>query len=236
MRQAWFKRQVGLVLIGLAGIAQALYAEDTRVHYDQVKLHTHAAMEVENDTQTAVMYAQKEGPELAPLTDQVNRLIGEAVQQAKNSEGIKVRTLGYQTFPVYQQQRLSGWRVRQSIRLESQQSERLSELLGKLQSALALESLDYSVSPTRRQEVEEHLTLEAIDAFRQRAERVTKQMDRSKYRLVEMAIQSFDQQPQPYRMRASMMALEGDSAAPTLEGGSQTLRVEISGTIELQLE
>ena len=236
MRHASFNRRAGLALIALASVTQSLLADDTRIHYDQIKLQTYAAAEVENDTQTAVMYAHKEGPKLAPLTDQVNRLVGQAVQQAKNSEGVKVRTLGYQTSPVYQQQRLSGWRVRQSIRLESQQSERLSELLGQLQSELALESLDYSVSPARRQEVEERLTLQAIDAFRQRAERVTKQMDRSEYRLVEMAIHTFNQQPKSYPMRTGMMALEGASAAPTLEGGSQTLRVEISGTIELQPE
>ena len=38
------------------------------------------------------------------------------------------------------------------------------------------------------------------------------------------------------RMRASMMAMEDSFASPSLETGTQTLRVEVSGQIELQLE
>jgi hypothetical protein len=37
-------------------------------------------------------------------------------------------------------------------------------------------------------------------------------------------------------MRGSMMATASSVAAPSLEAGTQTLRVEINGRIELQLE
>jgi predicted secreted protein len=182
------------------------------------------------------MYAQKEGTELAPLSDQINRLITQAVKQAKQHDNIKIVTLGYQTSPRYHQQQMTGWRVRQSLRLESEDSQAMSKLIGGLQSSLALQSINYNISSKRRLEVEERLTTQAIEAFRKRAEQVTKQMNRKHYRLVEMTIQTTDQQPPPYRVRASTMALGGGSSAPTLEGGSQNLRVEISGRIELQLQ
>jgi predicted secreted protein len=115
-------------------------------------------------------------------------------------------------------------------------SDRLSELLNKLQSSLALDSISYTISPAQREKVEESLTLQAIDAFRKRADLVTKQFGRKDYRLVEMQIASSDRSVRPLPRRASMMALGGAAeAAPTLEAGSQTVRIEITGTIELQI-
>jgi predicted secreted protein len=227
---------ISLITVGILSFSSTLYADDSKLHYDQIQLSAYATMEVENDTQIAVLYAQKEGPELSPLTDRVNQLITQAVAQAKQHDGVKVSTLDYRTSPRYQQNQLTGWRVRQSVRLESKESKAMSELLGKLQSGLALESIRYSISPKQRLSAEEALTAQAISAFRKKAEQVTQLMGRSRYRLVEMNLYANDQQPQPYPMRASAMALESRATAPTLEGGSQALRVDINGKIELQLE
>jgi predicted secreted protein len=225
-----------LLCLNLAIAPSPLSAQEQPTHYDRITLHSGASTEVQNDTLIAILYAQKEGSEPGSLSDSVNRLISQAINQAKSSEGIKVETLGYQTSPIYHQQRLSGWRVRQSLRLESMHSDRLSLLLNKLQSSLALESINYAISPAQREKVEESLTLQAIDAFRRRAELVTKQFGRSQYRLVDMAIQTSDRPVRPVRMRASMMAAEGGSAAPILAPGNQTVRIEVTGTIELQID
>jgi predicted secreted protein len=223
------------LLTGLM-LSQPLAALETEIRFDQVNLSAQASMQVENDNLIAVLYIQKEGSDPANLSDSVNRAISQAVAEAKQSEGVKLQTLGYQTSPIYQQQRLSGWRVRQSIRLESRQNEVLSDLLSRLQSSLALESINYAVSPERQRAVEESLIKQAIDAFRQRATLITQQWGRKTYRLVEMNIQTGNQPVPPMRMRASMMSLEGAVAAPTLEAGSQTLSVEVSGRIEMQLD
>jgi predicted secreted protein len=219
-------------------IQPELQADEQGHYYDRIKLHNSASAEVKNDVLIAILYAQKEGNDPAALTNSVNRLITQALKEAKGIAGVKVQTLGYQTSPIYQQQRLSGWRVRQSIRLQSMHSDRLSELLHKLQSTLALDSISYAISPAQRQKVEERLTLEVIDAFRKRADLVAKQFGRDTYRLVELSIQASDHTRQPNRLRANMMSMERASTttAPALAAGSQTLRIEASGTIELQLD
>jgi predicted secreted protein len=224
-----------LLLIGTHS-TQSAYGDQQTIHYNQINLSAYAAMEVDNDTQIATLYAQKEGDNLSKLTSQVNSLVSQAVKKVKQHPTIKVTTLGYQTTPKYQQQQLIGWRVRQEIRLESENSQRLSKLLGKLQSSMALQSIRYAISTNQRLAAEEKLTNRAIDAFRARAEQITRQMGSSEYRLVEMSLHTIDQQPKPYTMRPSMMALERSVAAPTLEGGSQNLRVEVNGRIELQLD
>ncbi|MEJ2427133.1 MAG: SIMPL domain-containing protein [Candidatus Thiodiazotropha sp.] len=231
--QGW----IAAILIGLALIfTNPLAAQDEGSHYDRITLQTQASEAVENDTLIAVLYAQKEGPDLAPLTTQVNHQIGEAVNQAHQVSEVRVSTLGYQTYPVYQQQVLSGWRVRQSIRLESRNSEILSALIGNLQSGLALESIRYTLSSKQRESVEQRLILQAIDGFRQRAEQITQQMERHRYRLVDMTIHTDTPVDTSPPMRARMMAMEASIPPPTLEGGTQTVQVNIEGRIELQTE
>ncbi|MEJ2691738.1 MAG: SIMPL domain-containing protein [Candidatus Thiodiazotropha sp.] len=215
--------------------ASSPYAAEQPPRYDQVNLSAVASQETDNDTLIAVLSTQKEGSDPAALSDSVNRLIEQALLQAKQQPEIKVQTLGYQTSPIYRQQRLSGWRVKQSLRLESRDSDRLSQLLSSLQGTLALESISYAVSDERRRAVEEALIKQALEAFQQRAKLITHQLGRQSYRLVEMSIRNSDQPVSRMPMRASMMTMEGAVATPQLEAGSQTLRVEINGRIELQL-
>jgi predicted secreted protein len=230
-----------LILSGLIALYAGLMlpaqlqAADEPLRYDQVNLSAEASQETDNDTLIAVLSAQKEGSDTAALSDRVNQLIGQAVAEAKKEPDIKLQTLGYQTSPTYQQQRLTGWRVKQSLRLESRNSELLSQLLSRLQGSLALESISYAISDEQRKEVEEALITQALDAFQQRARLITKQLGRDSYRLVEMRIINSGQSAPPMRMRASSMLMEA-AAPPTLEAGTQTLRVEVSGTIELQLK
>lgn len=224
-----------LLLLGLL-LPLTLTAAEKPPRYDQINLGAEASRETDNDTLIAVLSAQKEGNDPANLSAEVNQLISKAVALAKQEPQVKVQTLGYQTSPIYQQQRLIGWRVKQSLRLESRDNEKLSQLLGRLQSSLALESINYAVSDERRQALEEELIKKALASFRHRAQLITAELGRQSYRLVDMTIQSHSQKMPPMPMRPRMMAMESSAVAPTLEAGQQTLRVEVIGTIELQLE
>jgi predicted secreted protein len=223
-----------LLLLSLS-LPTLVFAEENKI-YDQVNLSASASMEVENDTLIAILYAQKEGSDLGSLTNSINQQISAALKQAKQSDDIKVQTLGYQTSPIYQQTRLSGWRVKQSIRLESRQSEKLSQLISQLQTSLALESISYAVSTERQKEIEEQLIGEAIGEFQHRARMVTNKLGHKTYRLVDLSINTSGQPIRPMRMRASMMSMERAVAAPALEAGTQTLEVSVNGRIELQID
>jgi len=217
------------------GCASALAGEPAKT-YDQIQLSATASMEVDNDTLTAQLYAQQEGSDLPSLADEVNQRITQAVRWIKQVDGIQLQTQGYQTYPTYHQQRVTGWRVRQTLRIRSQDASKLSQLLSELQSSLALESLQYSVSPEHRAAAEEKLIGEAITSFQQRAAQVTQHLGRSNYRLVEMQINTSGQPVKPLRVRASMMAMEASVAPPSLEAGSQTIQVDVSGSIEMQVK
>ncbi len=209
-------------------------ADEKPLTYDRINMAVSASDEVLNDTLVAVLYAQREGSDAAQLSEEVNHNINWAAELVKKTKGVKLQTIDYRTSPVYRKQALSGWRVRQSIRIESRDAARLSTLIGRLQERLAVESIAYMISFEKRQAAEDRLIREAIASFKRRAELITKQLDRSDYRLVHMDVNSSSQPIRPPHIRA--MAMEKAAVPPTLEPGTQTVRININGTIELQIK
>lgn len=202
-------------------------------HYDRVHLSVSVQEEVDNDTLLAVLSAREEGEHLPALADAVNRTVKQAIEQSKQVPAVEVRTLAYQTQPRYQKQRLIGWQVRQAIELKSGDIEALSRLLGGLQKTMAIDSLDYAVSPARRDAMEQTLISRAIEQFKQRAEHVTRQLGRKEFRLVEMDINTQGQAVPPRAMRGLSVMSESAVTAPVVEPGRQTLKVTVNATIEL---
>ena len=213
---------------------QPAWADEQPLTYDRISVSASASAQVENDTLVAVLYAQRDGSSATKLASEVNRNIRWAVERLKQTTDINLKTLDYRTSPVYRDGKLSGWRVRQSIRLESTDSAKLSTLIGELQEKLAVQSITHSVSPASRQAAENRLIAEAIRAFNARASLVAKELDRAEYRLVRMEVNTRDRPIQPPPMRAAAVSMQS-AAPPVLEPGTQEVRVTVVGTIELQL-
>lgn len=229
-------RIIATVVTGLLSILlmhNVLAAEPE--HYDRISLSAEATEEVANDTLVVVLYVQREGNEQARLADEVNKAISHAVKRSKQLLDVDVQTQAYQTQPVYQQQRLSGWRVRQAIQLKSRNIKALSELIGQLQSTVAVESMNYTVSQEQRTRMEEVLIGNAIAAFQQRAQQITRHLGRKKHRLVSLDVQRSGTL-QPLMQHSFSPMLESKVAAPAVEPGKQTLTVTVSGVIELLVD
>lgn len=213
---------------------KTVVAHEAPEAYDRINFQVNAAEEVENDTLIVVMYSERSGQKPSTLADEVNRNIGWAVDLAKKSRGIKLQTLNYRQDPLYNNQNISGWRVRQSIRLESADVAVLSELVGEMQRRLSIESIRYAVSPALRDRVESRLIAEALNRFRRRGEQIQIELGRTGYRIVNVDVITSSQSPAPMRMRTSAMMEGSMVTAPSLEPGVQSLSVQVSGTIELE--
>jgi predicted secreted protein len=182
------------------------------------------------------MYHERNGQHPTSMADDVNRTIAWAVELARQASGIKVQTLQYRQEPVYRNKSISSWRVRQSIRLESSDVTNLSRLVGELQERLSVASLRYTISPKVRQEVEDELITLALGRFGRRGKLIAGELGRSDYRIVAMDVSTSGASPAPVRMRAvSAMAESSRVTAPTLEPGVQSVTVQVSGTIELEV-
>lgn len=202
--------------------------------HNLVSFSVDANVEVDNDILVAVVYTQRDGSKPAQLSDEVNRTIAWAIEQAKAVPDVKVQTQNYNTHPVYKNGTLTGWRVNQSIRLESRDAAQLSELVGTLQQQLAVQSIGFEVSDEARRAANDNLIAAALKRFRERAELVRKELGRSSHRIVRVDVNTSSSQPPRPMMRS--MAMEADAmrvAAPQLEAGTQDVTVNVSGTIEL---
>lgn len=225
-----------LLSIFICMAATPALAHDTAPTYDRVNFQVSAGREVENDTLVAVMYYERSGQQPTAMADDVNRTIEQAVATAKEDGAIKVQTLNYRQQPLYKNQTVTGWKVRQSIRLESTDVAALGALIGKLQKRLSVASLSYAVSPEVRARVEDALITRALGRFAERGKLIAAELGRPDYRIVAMDVSTARATPGPVRMRAvASMADSGSVAPPALEAGVQTITVQVSGTIELEV-
>lgn len=219
-----------LFALTLLSPASALAGEQTL--FDTVSLSAEAQAQVDNDRMVALLFAEREGSDAAKLADKVNREMDWALRQLAAAQGIESSTPAYQTFPVYQQGRITGWRVRQTLRLEGADAALMSDMLGKLQARLGLQGVSFELSPERRRAMEEQLIKDALGRFTARAQLVARQLGRGGYRLVSLQVnQTGGPSPQP---RVAMMRAEAAVAAPRLEAGDSLVQVRVNGTIQLR--
>lgn len=125
------------IILGLALTAAILstasFAQDDQV-YDRINLSASASLDVENDLLIATVFAEVEDNNQADAANEVNEAISWAAARSREVAGIEIQTTNYTTRPVYANgRRIVGWVARQGLRLESEDAEALSALLGELQ-------------------------------------------------------------------------------------------------------
>jgi predicted secreted protein len=222
-----------ILLLALAFALPPAMADSHGPVRNLVSLSARAAEQVDNDLLVILLFVEHESAQQATASDQVNQDMAWALATAKGVAAVKSQTLDYQTQPVYDEHRITAWRVRQSLRLESADKDALTGLLGKLQERLAIQSVSYEVSPALRDQVEARLIEAAIVSFGARAERITRTFGRASYTLVNVNIDAHGNQPPPMPYAPRMLAMKADVAEPSLAAGVQTIEVGINGTIEL---
>ena len=233
MRWTWAATLFGAWLLLSA---PTLSAEQPQ--YNRVSLNESAETEVDNDLMVAVLFAQAEGRDAVTPADQVNREIDWALGTAKGVPAVKVQTLGYQTQAVYDKNSVRGWRVMQSLRLESTDGRALGDLVATLQSRLQVMSIAYELSDSQRRSRLDELTATALDRFQARAEHVAKTLKRSGFRLARLNIDDSGDRPMPLARGMTMAAapMEASVAPVRLEAGTRKIAVTVSGEIELNAD
>jgi predicted secreted protein len=153
-----------------------------------------------------------------------------ALATAKGYKAVNARSGNYQTYPVYDKNRITRWRVRQELRLESTDIAAATELIGKLQAGLIVTGMTFSVSTEARRQAEATLVPEALSAFDERARLVRGAMKAKGYRVRDVQI-SGNEPARPMFAMARQMAA---SAPPAVEPGTTRIVITVSGTVQLQ--
>ena len=201
---------------------------------DQVSFQVGVSREVDNDRVVALLTVDAEDRDPAQLADTVNQSMAWALERARADKLVSVRTGGYQTHPVYDERKIVRWRARQELYLESGDVDRLSQLTGRLQEQLQVQSLQFSVSQDRRKEVEAQLVEQVLADFQQRADLIARALGGKSYQLVEVAVDTADRDhPVPLRAEAMSIASRAAVTPPAMESGTSRITVQASGSIRL---
>lgn len=223
-----------ILLLCLAVFASPGFADD-ELHYNQVRLQSRQTESVSNDTMHVTLQTYAEMQDPAKLATRINQEMEWALAQVKQQKGVKVRTGGYQTWPVTRKEVTTGWRGQQDLILESRDTQLLSRLTGKLQDKLQISSMSFSVSDEKRVTVENRLIDLALNAFKERARIVGDNLKADGYRIVELNVgTSTARPPMMHQARVASMSA-GANDAVAVEGGESDIRITVNGTIELQI-
>ena len=148
---------------------------------------------------------------------------------------MEVRSGSYSTHPIYDDGRVVRWRASQDLILESGDVDRLSGLIGELQSAsVLLSGIQFGVKRETRAALEDELISEALKRFRTRADLVARGLGSDEWSLIDVSVGTSNSAPPRRHMeRARMQSFSDAAPAPALEAGTSEVRVQASGTIEL---
>lgn len=202
------------------------------INYNIVNLSAERSRQVENDVMVVVLRTVAEADRAADAARKVNEQQAWADEIIKSVKAVSYRTMQYQTRPLYQNRQLTGWSVSQQIRLESSDIEGLTSLVGTLQERLQVSSMQFEISPDRRQKETDALTVEALQAFRDKAGLISQTLGAGDYRLVTISVQENNHPAPLYRAQAEAMAVQAQ-APPVVEAGDSAVMVNISGSIQL---
>jgi predicted secreted protein len=198
-----------------------------------ISLSSDATRPAANDLMQATVSAEATGMTPAELSRQINQTIAEALKLAKAYPSIKVQSGGTNTSPVYgKNSGIESWRMRSDISLESGDTASLSELIGKLQTSLAVSSLRMSPSPETKRKAEDAAILDALALFKARAKLLADAHGKN-YGIKELSINTGGRfSPAP--LRVTMAAPASSTAPMPIESGESMVSATVSGKIEIE--
>jgi len=235
-----FQRTAALLTLSIGALASLpALAED--VHYNQISLRAEASQEVPRDLMVVTLYTEAQNTDAAKLAAEITTAMNKAIGEAKQVKGVTLRQGSRNSYPVYdnKSQKITAWRERAELRLESADFAALSKLTGDLMQTLKMGSMQFTVAKATRIASQDALLKDAVNAFRARAQMATDALGGKGYKIVNLNLNS-NGYPQPY-MRSEMMmkaaAPAMDSApTPEIEAGTSEVSMSADGVIEVQMQ
>ena len=235
-----FQRTAALLTLTLGAFA-SLPALAEGINYNQVSLRAEASQEVPRDLMIVTLYTEAQNSDSAKLAAEITTTMNNALNQAKQIKEVTLRQGSRNSFPIYDNktQKITGWRERAELRLESTDFAALSKLTGELMQTLKMGNMQFTVANATRKTSEDALLKDAVNAFKARAQLTTDALGGKGYKIVSLNLNS-NGYPQPY-MRAAMMmkaaAPAMDSApTPEIEAGTSEVSMSADGVIEVQMQ
>ena len=212
----------------------ALAADE--LHYNQISLRAEASQEVARDKMIVTLYTESQNADPAKLAAEITTTMNQALAQAREAQGVTLRQGSRNSYPIYdtKNQKITGWRERAELRLESADFPALSKLTGELLTTLKMENMDFAIADATRKASEDALLKDAVAAFKARAQLATEALGGKGYKIVNLNFNT-NGYPQPYARGAMMMkaAMMDSAPTPEVEAGTSQVSMSADGVIEV---
>jgi len=203
-----------------------------------LSLEAHASAEVPVDIIRIQMFYEEQGKDPGALADALNSRTSAALKTAKGQDVVKVKTGSFSITPSTDRDgKISGWRGRSELELESQDFTAASQLAGQLSGSgkMQVGGIQFSLSPQALQKAEAALTKQAIASFREQASSSAKAFGYSDATVREVNVGAAGpmQSRMPYRMLMAAPAMAKVDAAVPIEAGTTTVTVNVTGSVQM---
>ena len=140
-------RLFGLLFLGLTLPA---IGHSEVLNYNLYSLQAAVSRSVENDLMVVSLVATHQAATAAEAGNLVNTDMEWVLAEVEREQAVTARTERYTTSPQYRNQTIVGWTVSQSLHLETDDFEQLTDLVGVLQERVNVQSMQFSVKPETR--------------------------------------------------------------------------------------
>lgn len=206
-------------------------------------------MKLAQDTLSASLRYELDGGSANEIQDRINKAVAEAVGEAKAYSSVKATTGSYYVY-VYDEGQIidprtgqpvsssKKWRGTQTIELESEDSSKLLELAGKIQTkGFIMNGMNYSLSREKSEGVQDELMQKALKQLGAKAKIAATALGKSGYDVIDININGSSPPVYPVYGRAKMMAMaEGvaDVSTPVAEAGESEVSLSVTARVLLK--
>ncbi len=188
------------------------------------------------DTAVITLVAEKSGTDTAAITQHVNKLMNDALREAKATSGVEAMTGNFSTYQQYDNKStVIGWTVHSQLILKSKDFGLLGKLAGQLSQSLKIVNSGFEVSRALRSSADDMLLQQGLQAFQTKAKLAAQTLGFNSYSIREINIQQAqlegNNQPRPLMMARAVAV---DAAPVAMEAGRTSINLTISGSVQLK--
>ncbi|EKS68511.1 MULTISPECIES: SIMPL domain-containing protein [Caballeronia] len=236
------KTAAAFALLAMSGAALTLSqtaAAQTVITQPQpsgvLSLSAQASAQVPQDVVNITLFYEQEAADPSSLTSTLNQRAEAALREAKGVDGVTAKSGSFTVYPSTDRDgKISAWRGRTEVVLESHDFAAASKLAGKMSSSMQVGSVAFSLSPEAQRAAEQKLVSQAIDSFRKQAQSAAQGFGYSNFTIREVNVGRSGAQPRPVMMMQSRaMSADAKMAPIAMEAGTTTVTVDVSGSVQM---
>ncbi|MGI4859748.1 MAG: SIMPL domain-containing protein [Janthinobacterium lividum] len=226
---------LALLALPSAAVAQGIAPPLADLPSGVLSLDASASTDVPADIVRIDLFYEQQGNDPAALAQALNQHTDAALKLTRQQDVVKVKTGAFSISPATDRDgRITAWRGRSELVLESRDFAAASRLAGQLGTTLQVGDVSFSLSPETQRQAENDLTKQAISAFRQQALAATQAFGYNGFTVREVNVGRNGGYRQP---RGAPRMLYAASAAKSqdvpIEGGTSTVTVTVNGAVQM---